>query len=110
MSPGNLNDTPSQMPRSCRPSTLFVSHNNHVGHKKNLLSLGIAEITVGYDCIVDSPIAPAMKLDVSAVHMDSTLIWTLFASVNHWLLVSTSNKRERRDVPEGCNATPWKSC
>ena len=88
---------------------LYLTITRWVTNKLHI-PLGVAAITVGYDCIVDSPIAPAMKLDVSAVHMDSTLIWTLFASVNHWLLVSTSNRRERRDVPEGCNATPWKSC
>ncbi|XP_032793772.2 KN motif and ankyrin repeat domain-containing protein 3 isoform X2 [Daphnia magna] len=32
---GNLNDTPSPMPRPCRPSTLFVSSNNNQSHSSN---------------------------------------------------------------------------
>lgn len=109
---GNLNDTPSPMPRPCRPSTLFVSsNNNQVGLTINLqgLSLSVVDMLLYYFLCYCSLTALTMKLDVSAVHMGFILTWTLFVSVNHWLLVNTSNKRERKDVLGGCSVIPWKS-
>lgn len=73
---GNLNDPPSPMTRPCRPNTLFMSNNNQVGHRTGFLlpSWELFEITMEYILLLSSLTHQTMKLDVSAVHMVSTLI------------------------------------